>query len=240
MAKQDGNPVIVCCQSYGDGMEDYASGLFMAMKFKQLGYQVYLVAVFPTIKQSKSIEEEIQSFFEVFEPSFSILYGLSRSDIYFCSLKPLEAPFKERNPNHLFTFEELKQFLPKLNVNPALIFCPCGIDYEEIFIYYSKCPKVEFIEFDYHTFLEIEHFDPKGIYFYDLSEIVSQISLSLRSPFKKAVEDKIKENYKFYFSYFSGRRETNLCKNRTYRILEYLKLVDFLNSEEKSLILVAF
>ena len=66
MAKQDGSPVIVCCRNYGDGMGDYSSGLYMAMKFKQLGCKVYLVAEVPAFISPISIEERNSKIFQSF------------------------------------------------------------------------------------------------------------------------------------------------------------------------------
>lgn len=242
LAKQEGNPVIVCCRNYGDGMGDYSSGLYMAMKFKQLGCKVYLVAEVPTFLKTTSIRDEIRTFFKVFEPSFDTLYGLSRSEIYFCYFYQFNTPWRLGWSNRLFLFEELQERLPTPQENPALVFCPSCMSTEKLSRHYSASPQVEFREFRDHTFPQTPEPYPAGIYIYEnLSEISSKVDVSIKGSFPNVVDKYIGEGHKFYFSYFGGRTMPFLTAPRTHNSFEFFMLVGFLNanSKDKRPILVA-
>lgn len=133
--------VIVHSYNYGDGWGDPSSALYIAMRFKKLGFRVYVV-----IERNLEMKNEISDYFNIFGPSLESFYGLTRGDIYFYTEKlacDFESAWKER----LFSPEQLFRFFPNPSENPGIVYCPWHSSSKEIDEHFSNLTKIEFDEF---------------------------------------------------------------------------------------------
>ena len=267
--KSAGEYVIVTCHSYGDGFGDYASGLFTAMKFRDLGYKVCLLIELREILESKSAEEEVSAFFQVFKPSLSALYQLNESDIFFYANNAQYKSFISRWSNRLFTEEELKRIILNPNNVAAVVKCPYSSGHGKLYDKFSKCPSTEFQELHSETFHKKlyscrittwwSRFYPRlgtskdtcmlpGIYIYDQMRLqtIANDNLNVQTFFQRSVDAFISNNGLFYFSYFGMSRakvdDGGNAVNYVYLMFEHLKLISIINHKSNSSnpILVAF
>ncbi len=101
--------VIHCCG--GSGWGDYSASLFVAMKFREIGFRVYLVMDL-LFQNYSSMNKRIDDFFQIFEPAFSSLYKLTRADVFFYTTKSLNDDYESCWKRRLFSFNQLIEFLP--------------------------------------------------------------------------------------------------------------------------------
>ena len=199
--------VIVHCRSE-EGFGDYAGALFMAMKFKEKGFRVYLLMKLSSSKKDHSNDKEIDAFFKIFEPSFESLYNIKRSDLYFYLFERMDEHFESAWKHRLFSEDELYQFLPLSSTNPGVVYGPCA---RSSFLdkYYSNNPRIEFAEFSCDSFsLELNrsfsYFFP-GIYIYDQEKLEGIADTADREDKFVQQVTSFCENGIFYFSYFNAQ-----------------------------------
>ena len=200
--------VLVHCQN---SHASYASGLYIAMEYRKLGQKVLLLTYLPeSVTKSKTQEQEIETFFQIFGSLLSPLYNLEKNTLLFYSKKDsLSVQAKEKWINNYFTEDKLLEFLPISKYVTAFITCPGGNVSEKLKNTYFQCPNVEIDKFRKQKFLEFPEmknrsFLSPGIYVYNssvLDHVIKRESIKF-SQFKSVVESHTNAGFPFYFSNF--------------------------------------
>lgn len=236
--------VIHCCG--GSGWGDYSASLFVAMKFREIGFRVYLVMDL-LFQNHSSINKKIDDFFQIFEPAFSSLYKLTRADVFFYTTRSLNDDYESCWKRRLFSFNQLIEFLPLPSERPGLVCAPMCSYPKQIRDYYSDCPCAAFTEFHEKTFslsrkMKPEHF--AGIYIYNEEKLNSIADEADQSNEFIQLVNSFSSNKIFYFSYFGsdmaefGKVDAHTI-SVTARYLEYLTLIARINEGNNRPILVA-
>ena len=175
--KKIADQVIVHCHSVGDGFGDYSSGLYVVMKFIEEGFKVTLLISLPvTVLSTRTDEQEIGIFLEIFQSSFSSLYNMKISDILFYTNEEPSQEALRMWPENYFAFNDLASRLPNSANVFAFIFCPQIIPLE--FQSFSDLKYLLFKMFEFGHFHFEENISSLKIASVDFQEFMFTIKLS--------------------------------------------------------------